>query len=86
VVVLGCVRVPQPRAAIEIYPKAATPWCVIDEPPHPPELRDIMSDQEPDILDRVMIHRREWRELLNYLLLVEMWQAQTNVCLGQLTE
>jgi hypothetical protein len=86
VVMLGC-HSPQ-RPVIEFYsqPKVVTPWCSLDEPPHPPELRDILSDQDPDVIDRVMVHRREWRELLDYLHLVELWQQQTNVCLGKLTE
>lgn len=86
VTLLFACHAPQPRAAIEIYPKVATPWCQLDEPPKPPELRDITSDQDPDVVDRVMVHRREWRELLDYLTLVQLWEQQTNVCLGKLTE
>lgn len=86
--IASCSHPAPPRAALEIYvqPKTATPWCQLDDPPKPPELRDITSDQAPDVIDRVMVHRRELRELQDYLALVELWQQQTNVCLGKLTE
>lgn len=72
--------------AFTFTPKAPAPWCYIDELPAEPELKEITSDQSADVIDRVMVHRRDYAETLAYLHDVRSWSQQVRECLGKLTE
>lgn len=48
--------------------------------------RKAASDQSADVIDRVMVHRRDYAETLAYLHDVRSWSQQVHECLGKLTE
>ena len=78
----------QPKpSSISFYsqPKAPTAWCYIDAPPVAPELKELDSETA-NIVDRVMIHRRDYAEAIAYMHDQEIWDQQVKECLGKLTE
>ncbi len=66
-------------------PEPAKPWCGIDTAPVAPTLREIDTDN-PDIIGRVMIHRDEYAEMIDFVHDQQMWDQQMLECLRKLIQ
>ena len=58
------------------------PWCYVAEPPKAPELSEIDSDNS-DVIGRVMIHRREYAEMVQFAHDMAEWMGQMRTCLDK---
>ena len=58
------------------------PWCYVSEPPTAPTLSEIDSDNA-DVIGRVMIHRREYAEMVQFAHDTQEWMGQMRTCLDK---
>lgn len=90
VLIAGCSlfvpKKPIPVAIVMPIP-GTRPTCVLEDVPTPPDfLSDVGSSDNPDVIDRVMVHRRDYYNMIQFAHEVATWIERAQKCLHDLSQ